>query len=304
MGIKYLEILAAAAVTLAVSFGLFIQDCQGSSSAPERPEPLVKKVDHVVILSNDPRQLFKLLTETLGLPIAWPFTEYPGFASGGVQMGNVNIETIHFDKDSKPLYPGAPPLYREGSRASLFGIVLEPYPLAAITGELQSRGASPGAPSDMMGEYGGRPVKLWTSVFLEALGLDSYIVYLCEYSTGYREMLGKHAVQPPLGDIGLLSVREITVGAKDLQATQKAWDKFLAPVRRAEGRYAIGNGPALRLAEAGENRIISLVLEVASLQKARAFLEGKGLLGEASQDQIAVDPSRVQALDIRLIEGR
>lgn len=300
MDLKYAAILAIA-VLPALAGGLMLTGCKSSSA---QPEPVIQKVDHVVMLSNDPHQLFTLLTGTLGLPVAWPFAEYPGFASGGVQMGNVNIETIHFAEGSPLPYPGSPPVYRDGRDASLFGIVLEPYSLPTLSDVLRARGALPGAPSDQMGEYEGHPVRLWTNMFLQALGLDSYVVYTCEYSPGYKALLSQHRATPPLGNIGLLSIREIVVGAKDLPATLHAWDRLLAPVRSVESRYEIGSGPALRFVEATDNRIISLVLEVGSLQTARSVLEQAGLLGSVSENEISIDPSRVQALDIRIVEKK
>jgi hypothetical protein len=59
-------------------------------------EPPIRLIDHVMIKANDPREVFAFLTETLGLPIAWPLEERGGVMSGGVGFGNVNVEAIRF----------------------------------------------------------------------------------------------------------------------------------------------------------------------------------------------------------------
>jgi hypothetical protein len=54
----------------------------------------VKQLDHMMVRVDDPQPLFKLLTETLKLPIAWPLCSYPSFTSGGVTLGNFYLEVI------------------------------------------------------------------------------------------------------------------------------------------------------------------------------------------------------------------
>jgi hypothetical protein len=56
--------------------------------------PVIKQLDHVMARVDDPDALFALLTETLGLPVAWPLKSYPAFRSGGVALGNLYLEVI------------------------------------------------------------------------------------------------------------------------------------------------------------------------------------------------------------------
>jgi hypothetical protein len=44
---------------------------------------VVKRIDHILLIPEDPRGLYDFLTEELKLPAAWAFREYEGFASGG-----------------------------------------------------------------------------------------------------------------------------------------------------------------------------------------------------------------------------
>jgi hypothetical protein len=54
----------------------------------------VKQLDHLIVRVDDPQPLFKLLSETLKLPIAWPLRSYPSFMSGGVALGNLYLEVL------------------------------------------------------------------------------------------------------------------------------------------------------------------------------------------------------------------
>ena len=56
--------------------------------------PVIKQLDHIIARVDDPQALFDLLTETLGLPVAWPLKSYPSFQSGGVALGNLYLEII------------------------------------------------------------------------------------------------------------------------------------------------------------------------------------------------------------------
>lgn len=61
--------------------------------------------------------------------------------------------------------------------------------------------------------------------------------------------------------------------------------------------------PAIRIVQAGENRLQGLVISVVSLRRAKAFLQERGLLGSASASAVTIEPSKIQGLNIRLVEG-
>ncbi len=55
---------------------------------------IVKQLDHLIVRVDDPQPLFRLLSETLNLPIAWPLRSYPSFTSGGITLGNLYLELL------------------------------------------------------------------------------------------------------------------------------------------------------------------------------------------------------------------
>ena len=54
----------------------------------------IKQLDHLIVRADNPEPLFKLLSETLKLPIAWPLRSYPSFTSGGITLGNLYLEIL------------------------------------------------------------------------------------------------------------------------------------------------------------------------------------------------------------------
>lgn len=260
-------------------------------------DPVVKKVDHVMISSYDAPALFTVFTETLGLAVAWPMSDYPGYETGGFQAGNINVEVLHY---------GSPNAATGGQgETGFYGIVFEPYPLDEVTPEFEARGAEPSKPQVQTGEVAGKKVPLWTNVTLDALCFKQYIVYLCEYTPAMSARLSGRKTSGPVGGLGLESVAEMRITSKDPGPLKDKWQKIFAPSTfSTEGVISIGDGPGIRINQGKEESIESMLLEVSSLEKARAFLKTSGLLGEASDSELRLDPAKVQGLDIRVIEKK
>jgi hypothetical protein len=106
------------------------------------------------------------------------------------------------------------------------------------------------------------------------------------------------------GPLGVLGVREVVIGARDLALETQRWQALFDPVEARPGPvWAVGDGPAIRLSPDRGYRIRSLVWEVASLRRARAFLDAEKLLGRDGDDGLEIDPRVVQGLEIRLVEA-
>ncbi len=88
------------------------------------PTPIVARIDHIIIQAPDPKPLFTLLTDVFELPVAWPLQSYGVFASGGVFVGNVNIEIMQGPA-------AAAEWAHESPGPRLHGIAFEPHESAA-----------------------------------------------------------------------------------------------------------------------------------------------------------------------------
>jgi hypothetical protein len=105
------------------------------------------------------------------------------------------------------------------------------------------------------------------------------------------------------GAVGLESVKEIVCGVKDPGAARPLWDRLYGPAAgTAEGFWRTGDDPAVRLVGADSDSIQSLVLKVSSLARAETFLRGSGMLGSVGEDHVRIDPSKIEGLDVRLVQ--
>lgn len=246
-----------------------------------------------MILTRDPDSLYSLLVNLLELPVVYPFRpEAPGFKSGLLCAGNVNLEVI----------PSSPAPAREFPAA--FGnMALEPNTLATSVAELKAReieyaGPFPHVETDADGKQRTR----WTNVGLRTLGG----AFLCEYNfdvAGRRKTCQQELGRRSGGPIGLKRVKEIVLGVRELDDAIARWQKVLDPLRPdAPGFWRVGDGPALRLIQSDRAGIRKLVLEVKSLDQAGGFLARHNLIGTRSKDNIKLDAKGVQGLDLQLVE--
>jgi hypothetical protein len=266
------------------------------------PAP-IRQIDHVMIRTDAPRELYVFFTDVLQLPVAWPLmSPRPGVITGGVAFGNVNVEAIQVpaQMDKAP---------------RLLGFAFEPAPLDQCLAELDRRGITYGQrrPLVVTGPDGSRSVQ-WTNVTLRQFsdsddpGGGTMHIFLSEYSPTYvdvgqrRARLRKELVQSGGGPLGVVAVKEVVIGVADLATARRLWQKLLDPVRPSTpDAWQVGEGPGIRLVPARENAARTLVVSVASLPKAKSFLRGRGLLGSESEEAASIDPSKIGGLDIRLV---
>jgi catechol 2,3-dioxygenase-like lactoylglutathione lyase family enzyme len=292
---------ARAALVLAAVSTLGGSDARSQTRATSHP---IRQIDHIMIRAGDPRALYAFFAETLQLPIAWPMTSpRPGVMTGGVGVGNVNVEAIQF--------PG-----QTDARPRLLGFALEPAALGDSLTELKRRGLTAGEPRPLVatGPDGAKRT-LWTNATLRQFSdadspADGTIhIFLSEYSPSYvnvaerRARLRAQLVESGGGPLGVVEVKEVVIGAVDVDAARQLWQKLLDPTPAGTSdTWPIGEGPAVRLVRSNENRVEALVIRVASLERAKAFLRNRQLLGAETAGQVTIDPSKVGGVELRLVD--
>jgi hypothetical protein len=118
-----------------------------------------------------------------------------------------------------------------------------------------------------------------------------------------RARLRAQLVNSGGGPLGVVEVKEVVIGAVDVEIARRLWQRLLDPTPPATSNtWQIGSGPAVRLVPANENGVQTLLIRVASLERAKAFLRENQLLGGAAAGQVAIDPSKVGGLDLRLVD--
>jgi hypothetical protein len=297
-------------VSASAFFGLVVVVLASPPTAqtPQRSasvtSPPIRQIDHVMIRTGNPHELYTLFTETLQLPVAWPITSpRAGVTTGGVGFGNVNVEAIQFpgQKDAQP---------------RLVGFALEPSSLTDSMTELTRRGVTFGErrPLIAAGADGSKNT-LWTNVTLrpfsdsDAPADATMHIFLSEYSPAYvnveerRTRLRRQLAASGGGPLGVVEVKEVIIGAIDVASARQNWQRLLDPMpSSASNTWQIGNGPAVRLVPAAENRIQTLVIRVASLERATTFLRDRQLLRADPEGRPTIDLSKAGDFDFRLVD--
>jgi catechol 2,3-dioxygenase-like lactoylglutathione lyase family enzyme len=292
-------------IALAAAYLLVFSCLDSAAQVRKTAPPPIRQVDHIMIKTDDPSGIYAFFTETLRLPVAWPLATRGGVMSGGAGFGNTNVEAIKF--------PG-----QTLSGALLTGFGFEPLPLAECLAELDRRGVAYGEPRPfILTAQDGSKRTLFTNVTLRQFSdadrpaEATMHIFLSEYSPTYvdveqrRTRLHRELRESGGGPLGVRAVKEVIVGATDFNAATKLWGRLLAPKRpSALGLWQIGEGPAIRVVRARESKLQGLVISVVSLRRARAFLQKKGLLGSVTGKVVTIDPSKIQGLNIRLVESK
>jgi hypothetical protein len=259
-----------------------------------------------MIRAANPRELHAFFSETLQLPVAWPLTSpREGVVTGGVGVGNVNLEAIQFRGQTE-------------QQPRLLGFAFEPLSLDESLRQLTLRGLAAGGRREVVGPRpNGSKGVLWTNVTLpqfsdsENPASGTVHIFLSEYDPAYvdveqrRKRLRNQLVANGGGPLGIVDLQEIVIGVRDIVAAGRMWERLLQAVPRGGvNTWQAGDGPGIRLVSAPQDRMQSLILRVASLDKARAFLRDNRLLGAETGGMVSIDPSKVWGLDLRLVEAR
>ena len=278
------------------AIGFYTVSAVCAAQPPTQPQSVVNQIDHILIASSDAKELFSLLSDTFQFPVAWPMADYGNFASGGVSVGNVNLEII---KDSAPVAGAA--------KSRWTGFALEPAPLQTSLPELDARGIRHGTPAPFKSRQpDGSFATRWTTVALPDVSNDSVEVFFCEYGhdvPARRRRLLEQLQSREGGPLTVQSVGAIVVGAKDTKFPRERWQKLLTPIQESSpGVWRVGAGPAIRVIQAEKDGIEGLVINVKSLKQARRCLKAHDLLGKDHPDSLTLAGPLLNGLNIRLVE--
>jgi hypothetical protein len=315
----------------------------------ETNRELVRRLDHVIIRVHDPyyEKLHTLLSKTFELPESWPVNEQPGFRSGGVFAGNVDLEILHVGEAGLPADFG-------GTEAKLYGTVFEAAgrfdDLEKDFATLADRGI-PYIPSPYIGGHGDKAETWWMNVFLgDLLGSTAWMkvfftykrvlsdslwlqlaskgtgnnptgakflfdkvypngtVFLVKYNPVWRDIDSERKARSKAlqskkgGGLGLVGVQSVELGLEDFDRQRRSWTELLAGHSQVgEATWQVGDGPLIRAVPDSESRVRSMVWQVRSLEQAEGFLRAQGMMGEARNGRIQVEPTLLFGLDIQLV---
>lgn len=234
-------------------------------------DPVVSFLDHVTtrVAPAQAQPLFAAL-KSLGLVEAWGFKDYGDFSSGGIRLGNLNLEII-----GAPAGSDIPPQF----------VTFEPASLAGLLPELDRRGLTHGDFDTQKYE----DMELYTRIPLEQLQSRAFCGQLCA-------TFGPTRTEMPVAPVNKAHIVEVSeVRITSSEEFLPHWRALLAPLDIS--RYmSFSQGPAFSLDPGEIDDVVAITVKVDDLQAATAACAKAGL---------AVDGTRVQVgtLTLELTPG-
>lgn len=250
-------------------------------------QPLVKKIDHVLIAPTDIPGLIDFFNEVLQLPVAWEYRSYGEFSSGGFYSGNANIEIIKIDA------------IRTGT--GLGGIAFEPN---GTTGKVVERMIQRNIPfkspvfhEDPKFKKEVKKENTWTTTDLINI-LPGSLIFFCEYHVENKKMESwKKYLQTKLeeqngGPLGIESVSEIRLRLNESRIGD--WRRLLSPVNENTNSHVfmLGSGPAIRFVKSNDNCIYAIRFKVRSLDVALKYLKKCKIVGKIENASLSTNPDK------------
>ncbi len=260
-------------------------------------DSIVRQSDRILIESSDPEELYRLFSETLLFPVAWPLQTGGDYTNGSVSAGDVTLEFYRYGGRRT-----------ERSQARYTWLYLEPFSLEEAVRRLRVMGIAYQEPEFNRSTLpDGSQGTAFTTVRLPSLSSASSPVSLFEYSPQFmnmevrRKQFGNRLTLNGGGPLGIMSADTIVLESAEPERTEAEWARFVKK-RLADGRLQPERGPALRFVRGEHNGIRRVVFKVKSLATAETFLREKKLIGNRAKEELLFAPAAVQGLEISLKE--
>lgn len=294
-------------------------------------QALITRVDHLVVRVPDPKPLFSVFTEQLLLPVAWPVTTNPFYTSGGIYLGNTNLEIMQF----------GPVDYT----ARLYGIALELLPFEESVPLLDQHHIphTPPMPFYLVDDQGWQ-VAAWMNLYLGGLMGDSAtsrlffplsqrapketwesgslprpfnrrfglpFIFNSVYPRGmtfgvryHPAWRAKHFTEESNHTgLDVQRIYEVTIGTTNYEQVYPCWKALMQPHKEIKpGIWELPDGMHIRLIEHRSNGLRRMIWQVASLNRAMQFLHKRGMVGKEHNGMPTIEAKKVQGLDIRLVQ--
>jgi hypothetical protein len=277
---------------------LTIASLLGGCQSPPDPKPAVSQVHVISVHVRDQATfdgVFLFFRDVLRLPLIYGEPSKPDHGDStlyaGFSAGNAYLEPCGPYKGDAPYGPDRPTRFH--------GLTFVPATTideAAMELERRKITHSTAGGSDRNPHF----------LFLESPSSGKQAVSIWEIQDkedrANIRFLGPSLEEVGGGALGVMRLEEVWIGCAG-DSDRARWALFLHPVEPVDGVWRIGNGPALRLVPSREAGIEAVVLQVESLERARAALIGNDLLGTSGSENIELDPAKSWGMRI-ILRGR
>lgn len=218
---------------------------------------LAYKIDHVGVCMPGAEEAFRFCRDCLALPVAWPFAHYGTTHSGGIGLGNLNLEFLD------PGFPFLAP--RQPARIGLVAFQPAPRTVDDLTAALNHRGVPHRGPVTTGSEISG-----FTNVYLGPFGID--LGFFCSYHYPGAHDNAVRAASLSAAAGGALALRSVTEirAALDIDACTVILGASTG------GRWSFRTGPDLVADQSVAAGTALMTWCAADLDAAAAVLAGLG----------------------------
>ena len=258
----------------------------------------ILKIEHFYAVSTRPEELYKFLNVDFGLPEVWPFTDYGGFSSGGLSLGNVVLEIVGSNEVSE----------HSLEDAYFHGIAFEPIETAeSMVRWLDNKGYAHSSLNPFKEFIDGIERTHWVTFDIDIPPKNSRI-FVCDYKNrklveGGRKIASHKLLNSDINSHQIKGLNEITIMLKDTEEGGRLWSQLLGSEKQAApGEFEFQEGPCIKLVPAEKDKISEISITVDSLHKTKKFLKSKGLFGSEINEKLIITPSAIQGLNISFIE--
>jgi hypothetical protein len=220
---------------------------------------LAYKIDHVGVCMQGAEEAFRFCHDRLALPVAWPFAHYGAARSGGIGLGNLNLEFLD---------PGLPFLAaRQPAGIGLVAFEPAPRTIDDLTAALDYRGVPHHGPVTT-----GSQVSGFTNIHLGPFGIDHGFFCSYHHPGAHDNAAAVRAASLSAAGGGALALRSVTQirAALDIDACT-----MILGASRG-GRWSFATGPDLVADKSVAAGIALMTWLVADIEAAAAVLAGLG----------------------------
>jgi len=254
----------------------------------------VNKIEHFFASSPKAEKLFDFFSKELELPVLWNYQAWGDFASGGVTLGNVAFEFVN---------------YKGADSTAFNGIALEPrHHMEEFERELDKLGIAHDTidNSNVLKDSTGA-LRGWSLLTPKDVLPTDANLFICDYKNrpgvaNNRKNGANKLKEMNGGGLGVISLKEIVVGANDVKKYDSQLQKLPDLKKNKDNLFSFNEGPSLRLQQSSKNGILKIVVTVRSLKNAKAFLDSKKSSGKVNASSIFILPAAIDGLQIELVE--
>ncbi len=298
---------------------------------PDTTQSLVLGIDRILVHTQDVERVFARFRYEFGLPIAWPIVDCGLLVSGGLHVGNVNIEFGRLAGFGLPgtwfyglgLAPSQPTWVTVNGLVSRKVLHTPPVtlhyqePVATRSTIIFLRDLLDGQtnmPFWLGRHWGGdtrvcRTLAILSSwmvgtevgsmAFSKLLG--SAVVFMCEsqidrHQERLVELRANWRRAQQIGPYGITGVAAVDI---EVATNTACWGRLLdRPDLNTSSTYSFSTGPPLRFHPGGRNRLLGIEFSCADLESTAQKLIEKRWLVPTEGKRFTLSPDRMDGLTI------